>query len=98
MNTKACPVDLGKMLQSDYTADEACFDGSIDLASLSEGTYTLYLDLKTDSARDIYELYSLRDMDPVTDTYQGRTYTIAKGKIHDRFELTIAADEGNANG
>lgn len=86
---KACSVDFSKLLGLDYSLERACFDVSIDLHQLDEGSYTLFLDLKTDTARDIYEMYDIRDMKEVKETDHGRVYTLAKANAHDRYVLTI---------
>lgn len=86
---KACSVDFSKLLGVDYSLERACFDVAIDLQLLPEGTYTMFLDLKTDEARDIYEMYDIRDMQEVKETDKGRIYTLSKTAVHDRYILTI---------
>ena len=86
---KACSVDFSKLLGVDYSLERACFNVAIDLQVLPEGTYTMFLDLKTDEARDIYEMYDIRDMQEVKEVDKGRIYTLSKTKVHDRYILTI---------
>ena len=86
---KSCGIDLSKLLGVDYSLDQACFDVDIDLRGLDEGTYGMFLDLQTDAARDIYEMYDIREMKEVKETMQGRIYTLSKTAVHDRYVLTI---------
>ena len=85
----ACTFDLTGLAHSASSLEDACFDAEIDLTRLSEGTYVLYLDLSAGAYRDVFEMYNIRDMEPLEMTWQGRTYSLAKTSIHDRFELVI---------
>ncbi len=88
-DTKACAVDLAAMRGSEYTADRACFDVRYDLAGLSSGTYRLYLDEKTDDARDLFEIYNIRDPEPLEASDGNRTYRIFTTGTRNRYILEI---------
>ena len=109
VSPKACDVDLGTLLGSSYSATDACYAAELDLAGkdtdgkyvLSEGTYVLYLDVSSTedgtTYRDVYEMYNVMPVRPVKVTVGDRTYTLRKGSVHNRYELTIASnDEASA--
>ena len=109
VSQQACDVDLGTLLGSSYSATDACYDAQLDLARkddktgtyvLKDGTYVLYLDASSTedktTYRDVYEMYNVMPVRAVTVTVGDRTYTLQKGSIHNRYELTIASNASEA--
>lgn len=85
----SCSFNIAEMIGSSNNYDQACFTLSADLTSLEKGTYSIWLDTATDAARDVFSLYSYYALDVKPVTYNGRTYTITKSKVHNRYVLTI---------
>ena len=84
-----CAFDYAAMRNSRFTIMDSCFTAEADLHDLPDGTYRLLLDLKTDEARDIFSLYNYRPIDVTAVTYENRSYTIVRSKVHDRYLLII---------
>ncbi len=85
-----CQFDYAALRGSKYTVMDSCFSSDIDLSGLESGTYRILLDLRTDEARDIFSLYNFRDISVEEAVYEGRTYSVVKSKVHDRYILQIA--------
>lgn len=103
---QACDVDLGKLLGSSYSATDACYAASLDLAKkdadrgeyvLKDGRYVLYLDTSSTEEkttyRDVFEMYSVMPVRTIEVTIGQRTYKLQKGAIHNRYELTVATQD-----
>ena len=67
----------------------ACFDFEADLRELAPGSYRLYMDIGTDAARDIFELYSYQETDLPEETAGTRTYRIIRTRGHSQYILEI---------
>ena len=86
---KACSVDLAALRKTKYTIHRACFDFEADLRELAPGSYRLYMDIGTDAARDIFELYSYQETDLPEETAGTRTYRIIRTRGHSQYILEI---------
>ena len=71
-----------------YETSMCSFDADIDLSHLSSGTYRLYLEIKTDEYKDIFELYR-NWTDKLSSKSGGRTYSLKTEKARSRYILTI---------
>lgn len=86
---KACKMDLAAMRNSKYTVHHSCFDLNADLTQLQDGVYLMYMDVKTDDARDIYPI-SVYGKTPLPAMEIGsRTYTISRSAVHSQYVLTV---------
>ena len=86
---KACSVDLAALRKTKYTIHQACFDFTAELSELAPGSYRMYLDIGTDAARDIFELYNYQESELPEETAGTRTYRIVKTKGHSQYILEI---------
>lgn len=82
-------VDISQFMYGDYTYNSCYFDVNASLTNLSEGTYRIYVHVKTNDAEDIYEAYSRQFKEPVSATYENRTYTLTRTATRNRYILTI---------
>lgn len=89
---KVCAIDYGKTMKYKYSTNDACFDGSIDLTTLKNGTYTLLLDFSTSTNRDIIEMYDYYSRVNRTVTFNGKKYEIKTSPIRSRLILEISDD------
>ena len=86
----ACTFDITSLRGSSYDLSDACFKAETDLAGLKDGTYRMYLDIRTDKARDIFELYSISDVSLPSSVSGKRSYSIEKSPVRSRYVLTVS--------
>lgn len=89
VTTKACALNYTQMLKLDFDTSKACFDASIDLTTLPDNEYTVYLKFKNNTYTDIIEMYDMyaRVVAPVT--LNGKLYKFNTIETRKRFKLVI---------
>ena len=81
--------DMSKYMKCNATYTKTWFTTDADLTQLAKGTYRIYIDVSTTSARDIFEMYNLQGQEDITCTKDGRTYTLQCTNVRSRYILTI---------
>lgn len=82
-------MDISSFMYGDYKYTNCCFDVDADLTNLSAGTYRVYVHVKNDSYNDIFEMYNLQSAKTISESTNGRTYTLTKSNVRSRYILTI---------
>ena len=80
------PADL---LGLETSLKSANFKADIDLKALKPGSYRMYLDLKTETARDIFELYNYRRKESLSFEDEARSAVLSVSPVHSRYEITV---------
>ncbi len=86
---KACAVDYTTILNTKFNWDNICFNSSIDLTTLDIGEYRIYMDVVSETYRDIFEANNLYGLPIESVTIDGRVYSIETSKVRDRMILKI---------
>ncbi|MEA4875491.1 glucosaminidase domain-containing protein [Anaerorhabdus sp.] len=90
LTNKTCKVDYGKVSKYKFSTIDACFEQTIDLADLPNGSYNLMLDVSIGEYRDIIEMYDY-DMRLNKDfIYNNKNYHIGISPIRSRITLTVS--------
>ena len=85
--TKDSPLDYGKIFNSNTKINYADYTVDIDLSELEKGNYRLYLDIETNDAHDITEIYDSSTGFNVMGNNNSITYELKKAKTRDRYQL-----------
>ncbi len=86
---KACAADPAEMLGLQVSLSNSCFEFEADLSSLEAGVYRVYLDVETDSWRDIYEMYNYRPVDVSMQEVGSKTYSLTLDRVRSRYLITV---------
>lgn len=89
LNTNKCDVDYAALLKSKFNRDYTCFDNKLDLSSLSDGKYLVYLDSSTKTYRDIFEINNILKPEIVSSEFDNRIYSLRYSDTRYRLELEI---------
>ena len=81
--------NMTRYMKCNNSYTQTWFNADCDLTNLSTGTYKVYIDVSTDNARDIFEMYSIQDTDDIVGYANGHTYRLTKTNTRSRYILTI---------
>ena len=82
-------TDPAKLLHFDYEMTSANFRLTCDVSDLKPGTYRIYLDVKTDAARDVFELYNMRRKEAITSETETLGVDLHCETTHSRYVLKL---------
>lgn len=82
-------MDITSMMDKKHTYNKCCFNTDMDISNLKAGTYRIYIHAKTTGSEDIFEMYSIQAFNTLSETFNGKTYTIQKSNVRSRLLLTI---------
>ncbi len=81
--------NMTRYMKCNNTYTQTWFNANCDLTSLSTGTYKVYIDVSTNNARDIFEMYNIQDSQDIVGYANGHTYRLTKTNTRSRYILTI---------
>lgn len=87
--TKACSIDYSTVMGSQYSMKNICFISELKLSNLDFGQYRIYMDLKTNLYRDIFELSYYRSLNVNSVTVENKKYEFVISPVRDRLMLQI---------
>ncbi|MFV0479124.1 MAG: N-acetylglucosaminidase [Anaerorhabdus sp.] len=89
LTTTACAIDYTGVLGLSFDTSKACFEGDVSLSSLASGNYRMYLSIETASYYDVFEMYDFYGRSITSNTWNGKTYSIANSAVRKRLILTV---------
>lgn len=87
--SRSSDMDFARIIGSKMPLDHVSFDLSADLSGLASGSYRMYLELETDTYRDVIEMYSITPDIFSAAMSDGRTCTLATTNVRSRYILRI---------
>ena len=81
--------DPAKLLKLNVELTSANFRISENFSDLKDGTYRMYLDLKTNDSHDLFELYNLRRKENLVSEVNEKEIRLIKETTHSRYVLQV---------
>ena len=82
-------ADPAKLLKLNVELTSANFRISKDFSDLKDGTYRMYLDIRTDESHDIFELYNMRRKENLVSEVNQKEIRLMKETTHSRYVLQV---------
>lgn len=91
VTAKACALNYTQMLKLDFDTTKACFEASVDVTTLANNDYIVYLKIKNNTYTDIIEMYDMYAREVPVVTLNGKSYKFKTTEVRKRFKLSIAS-------